>query len=53
MLQQVLAGTAEGIQITPPFLLVAAVVAEVAIAMVLLSLQLPQRSGPRAGPAGR
>ena len=44
MLQQVLAGTAEGIQITPAFLLVAAVVAEVAIAMVLLSLLLPQRA---------
>ena len=44
MLQQVLAGTAEGIQITPAFLLVAAVVAEVAIAMILLSLLLPQRA---------
>ena len=43
-LQQVIAGTAEGIQITPAFLLVAAVVAEVAIAMVLLSLLLPQRA---------
>lgn len=42
VLQQVLAGTAEGIQITPVFLLVAAVVAEVAISMVLLSLLLPQ-----------
>ncbi len=44
MLQQVLGGTAEGIQITPAFLLVAAVIAEVAIAMVLLSLLLPQRT---------
>ena len=44
MLQQVLAGTAEGIEITPVFLLVAAVIAEVAIAMVLLSLLLPQRA---------
>jgi len=44
VLQQVLAGTAEGIQITPVFLLVAAIVAEVAIAMVLLSLLLPQRA---------
>ena len=43
-LQQVLAGTAEGIQITPAFLLVAAIVAEVPIAMVLLSLLLPQRT---------
>ncbi|HEY3336279.1 MAG TPA: DUF6326 family protein [Candidatus Limnocylindrales bacterium] len=43
-LQQVLAGTAEGIQVTPGFLLVAAVVAEVPIAMVLLSLVLPQRT---------
>ena len=43
-LQQVLAGTADGIQITPAFLLVAAVVAQVPIAMVLLSLLLPQRT---------
>ncbi len=43
-LQQVLAGTADGIQITPGFLLVAAVVAQVPIAMVLLSLLLPQRT---------
>ena len=43
-LQQILAGTAEGLQITPGFLLVAAVVAEVPIAMVLLSLLLPQRT---------
>jgi Family of unknown function (DUF6326) len=41
-LQQVLAGTADGLQITPGFLLVAAVVAEVPIAMVVLSLLLPQ-----------
>jgi hypothetical protein len=44
VLGQVLAGSAEGIQITPAFLLVAAVVAEVPIAMVLLSLLLPQRA---------
>lgn len=44
VLQQVLAGTADGLQITPAFLLVAAVVAEVPIAMVLLSLLLPQRT---------
>jgi hypothetical protein len=44
VLQQVLAGTTEGIEITPAFLLVAAVIAEVAIAMVLLSLLLPQRA---------
>jgi len=43
-LQQVLAGTADGLQITPGFLLVAAVVAEVPIAMVLLSLLLPRRT---------
>ena len=43
-LQQVLSGSADGIQITPGFLLVAAVVAEVPIAMVLLSLLLPQRA---------
>ena len=43
-LQQILAGTADGLQITPGFLLVAAVVAEVPIAMVLLSLLLPQRT---------
>jgi hypothetical protein len=43
-LQQVLAGTADGLQITPGFLLLAAVVAEVPIAMVLLSLLLPQRT---------
>lgn len=43
-LQQVLAGNVEGIQITPAFLLVAAIVAEIPIAMVLLSLLLPQRT---------
>ena len=43
-LQQILAGNAEGIQITPGFLLVAAVVAQVPISMVLLSLLLPQRT---------
>ena len=43
-LQQVLAGTADGIQITPAFLLVAAVVAQVPISMVLLSLLLPERT---------
>ena len=43
-LQQILAGTADGLQITPGFLLVAAVVAEVPMAMVLLSLLLPQRT---------
>lgn len=43
-LQQILAGTADGLQITPGFLLVAAVVAQVPIAMVLLSLLLPQRT---------
>lgn len=43
-LQQVLSGTADGIQITPGFLLVAAAVAQVPISMVLLSLLLPQRT---------
>ena len=43
-LQQILAGTADGLRITPGLLLVAAVVAEVPIAMVLLSLLLPQRT---------
>ncbi len=43
-LQQVLAGNADGIQITPGFLLVAAVVAEIPISMVLLSLLVPQRT---------
>lgn len=43
-LQQILAGTADGLEVTPGFLLVAAVVAEVPIAMVLLSLLLPQRT---------
>ena len=41
-LQQILAGNAEGIQITGAFLLVAAVVAEVPISMALLSLLLPR-----------
>ncbi len=43
-LQQVLTGNADGIQITPGFLLVAAAVAEIPIAMVLLSLLVPQRT---------
>ena len=42
VLQQILASDADGIPITPGFLLIAAVVAEVPIAMVLLSLVLPQ-----------
>ncbi|HEY5629967.1 MAG TPA: DUF6326 family protein [Candidatus Limnocylindrales bacterium] len=44
VLRQVLAGTADGMEITPGFLLLAAVVAEVPIAMVVLSLLLPQRT---------
>lgn len=44
VLAQVLAGTADGMQITSGFLLLAAVVAEVPIAMVVLSLLLPQRT---------
>ncbi len=44
VLQQAMAGNADGIQITAGFLLVAAVVAEVPIGMVLLSLLLPQRT---------
>lgn len=43
-LQLILTGNADGIQITPGFLLVAAIVAEVPIAMVPLSLLLPQRT---------
>ncbi len=43
VLGQVLAGTADGIQITPAFLLLAAVVAEVPIAMILFAVLLPQR----------
>ncbi len=42
-LAQVASGNADGIQITPAFLLLAAVIAEVPIGMVLLSLLLPQR----------
>ncbi|MHB8958402.1 MAG: DUF6326 family protein [Candidatus Limnocylindrales bacterium] len=47
-LAQVAAGTADGIQITPGFLLIAAVIAEVPIGMVLLSLLLPQRAARSA-----
>jgi hypothetical protein len=43
-LQQVLTGTVDGLQVTNGLLLVAAVVAEVPIAMILLSLLLPQRA---------
>ena len=43
-LQQVLSGSVDGTQITPGFLLVAAVVAQVPISMVLFSLLLPQRT---------
>ena len=43
-LAQVASGNADGIQITPAFLLLAAVIAEVPIGMVLLSLLLPQRT---------
>ncbi len=43
-LQQILAGRAGEIAITPGFLLLAAVLTEVPIAMVLLSLVLPQRA---------
>lgn len=43
-LQQILAGNADGIQITPGFLLLAAVVAEVPISMVLVTLLVPQRA---------
>ncbi len=38
-----LAGDAEGLAITPPFLLLVALVTEIPIAMVALSLLLPQR----------
>ena len=43
-LEQLLAGRAGEITITPAFLLLAAVLTEVPIAMVLLSLVLPQRA---------
>jgi hypothetical protein len=43
-LQQLLAGKAGQITITPSFLLLAAVLTEIPIAMVLLSLVLPQRA---------
>jgi hypothetical protein len=42
-LQQIMSGRAEQIELTPEFLLVAAIVAEVPIAMVLLSLVLQPR----------
>lgn len=43
-LQQLLAGKAGQITITPGFLLLAAVLTEIPIAMVVLSLVLPQRA---------
>lgn len=43
VIQGFLAGDAEGLAITPPFLLLVALVTEVPIAMVALSLLLPQR----------
>ena len=43
-LQQLLAGKAGQITITPSFLLLAAVLTEIPIAMVVLSLVLPQRA---------
>lgn len=43
-LQQILAGKAGQITITPGFLLLAAVLTEIPIAMVVLSLVLPQRA---------
>ena len=43
-LSEVLAGRAGGVQITPGFLLVAAVLAEVPIAMIVLSRVLAQRA---------
>jgi hypothetical protein len=42
-LQQIMSGHADEITITPGFLLVAAIITEVPIAMVVLSLVLPQR----------
>jgi hypothetical protein len=43
-LQQIMAGHADGITITPGLLLLFAVMTEVPIAMVVLSLVLPQRA---------
>lgn len=43
-LRQILSGQAGQITITPSFLLLAAVLTEIPIAMVLLSLVLPQRA---------
>jgi len=43
VLQQIMSGHADEITITPGFLLVAAMITEVPIAMVVLSLMLPQR----------
>ena len=43
-LRQILDGHAEGIVITPEFLLLAAVLTEIPIAMVLLTQVLPQRA---------
>jgi hypothetical protein len=43
-LEQIMNGHAEGITITPEFLLLAAVVTEIPIAMVVLTQVLPQRA---------
>jgi hypothetical protein len=47
-LQKIMSGNADGITITPEFLLIAAIVTEIPIAMVLLSLVLPLRAARRA-----
>lgn len=43
-LQQIMTGSVEGTQVTPGFLLIAAVVTEISIAMVFLSRLLKQRA---------
>src|SRR3970040_1769622 len=43
-LNQIMAGNAEQVQITPEFLLIAAIVTEMPIAMVFLSRLLPYRA---------
>lgn len=47
-LSEVMAGHAGGVQITPSFLLIAAILAEVPIAMIVLSRMLKHRANRRA-----
>jgi hypothetical protein len=50
-LEGFLAGSAEGLAITPPFLLIVALVTEIPIAMVVLSMLLPRRGARLANVA--